>query len=107
MLSPGKGKTHRAYLWAYTSTQFAEVRAVVYEFADGRSGEHARTFLGNWRGKLVVDDYSGYKAGFKLGITEIGCMAHARRKFFDLHASKKSQIAEQALKCFVAPQSGS
>ena len=75
MLSPGKGKTHRAYLWAYTSTQFAEVRAVVYEFADGRSGEHARAFLGNWRGKLVVDDFSGYKAGFKLGITEIGCMA--------------------------------
>ena len=29
-------------------------------------------------------------------------MAHARRKFFDLHASKKSQIAEQALKFFVA-----
>jgi len=102
MLSPGKGKTHRAYLWAYSSTQYAEVRAVVYEFADGRSGEHARAFLGNWRGKLVVDDYSGYKAGFKLGITEIGCMAHARRKFFDLHASKKSQIAEQALKFFVA-----
>ncbi|WP_429498055.1 IS66 family transposase [Robbsia andropogonis] len=102
MLSPGKGKTHRAYLWAYTSTQFADVRAVVYEFADGRCGEHARAFLGKWRGKLVVDDYSGYKAGFKLGITEIGCMAHARRKFFDLHASNKSQIAEQALKFFVA-----
>ena len=82
MLSPGKGKTHRAYLWAYSSTQYAEVRAVVYEFADGRSGEHARTFLGNWRGKLVVDDYSGYKAGFKLGITEIGCMAHYPERGF-------------------------
>lgn len=31
------------------------------------------------------------------GITEIGCMAHARRKFFDLHAANKSQLAEQAL----------
>jgi len=102
MLNPGKGKTHRAYLWAYTSTQFADVRAVVYEFAEGRSGEHARAFLGDWRGKLVVDDFSGYKQGFKLGITEIGCLAHARRKFFDLHASNKSQIAEQALKFFVA-----
>ncbi|WP_176324643.1 IS66 family transposase, partial [Burkholderia vietnamiensis] len=63
-------------------------------------GEHARTFLGRWRGKLVCDDYSAYKAGFELGITEIGCMAHARRKFFDLHANHKSQIAEQALKYF-------
>jgi transposase len=51
----------------------------------------------NWRGKLVCDDFSGYKAGFDLGITEIGCMAHARRKFFDLHATNKSQIAEKAL----------
>ena len=30
-------------------------------------------------------------------MTEIGCMAHARRKFFDLHAANKSQLAEQAL----------
>jgi len=30
-------------------------------------------------------------------MTEIGCMAHARRKFFDLHAANSSQLAEQAL----------
>ncbi|MFJ1257155.1 IS66 family transposase, partial [Cupriavidus sp. CuC1] len=102
MLSPGKGKTHRAYLWAYTATQFADLRAVVYDFADSRAGEHARTFLGDWQGKLVCDDYGGYKAGFQQGIIEIGCAAHARRKFFDLHASNKSQIAEQALKFFAA-----
>ena len=29
--------------------------------------------------------------------TEVGCLAHARRKFFDLHASNKSQIAHSAL----------
>lgn len=100
MLVPGKGKTQRAYVWAYATTQFADVRAVVYEFADSRAGEHARKFLGNWRGKLVCDDHSGYKAGFELGITEIACVAHARRKFFELHASNKSAIAEQALKYF-------
>ena len=32
-----------------------------------------------------------------VGITEVGCMAHARRKFFDLHVSNKSEIAQQAL----------
>ncbi|MPW24173.1 IS66 family transposase, partial [Paraburkholderia sp. CNPSo 3157] len=63
MLVPGKGKTQRAYVWAYATTQFADVRAVVYEFADSRAGEHASTFLGKWRGKLVCDDYSAYKAG--------------------------------------------
>jgi transposase len=100
MLSPSKGKTHRAYLWAYTATQFTDLRAVVYDFAESRAGEHARNFLGEWQGKLVCDDYGGYKAGFQQGITEIGCAAHARRKFFDLHATNKSQIAEQALKFF-------
>ena len=102
MLVPGKGKTQRAYVWAYATTQFADVRAVVYEFADSRAGEHARAFLGKWRGKLVCDDYSAYKAGFELGITEIGCVAHARRKFFELHANHKSQVAEEALKYFGA-----
>jgi hypothetical protein len=31
-----------------------------------------------WKGKLVTDDFSGYKACFELGVTEVGCMAHAR-----------------------------
>jgi hypothetical protein len=53
--------------------------------------------LAAWSGKLVCDDFAGYKASFELGITEIGCMAHARRKFFDLHVANKSQLAERAL----------
>ena len=97
MLAPGKKKTHKAYVWAYCSTPFSDLKAVVYNFAPTRAGEHARNFLGDWQGKLVCDDYSGYKAGFGNGITEIGCMAHARRKFFDLHQANQSTLAEQAL----------
>ncbi|EGH25504.1 putative transposase, partial [Pseudomonas amygdali pv. mori str. 301020] len=29
-------------------------------------------FLRAWSGKLVCDDFAGYKASFELGITEIG-----------------------------------
>jgi transposase len=97
MLAPGNKQTHRAYVWAYCSTPFSSLKAVVYDFAPGRSGEHARAFLGDWRGKLVCDDYGGYKASFGQGVTEIGCMAHARRKFFDLQSTGKSQLAAQAL----------
>jgi transposase len=97
MLAPGKKKTHRAYVWAYASTTFSSVKGVVYDFAPNRSGEHARAFLQSWQGKLVCDDFAGYKEGFKQGITEIGCMAHARRKFYDLHAANQSQLAEYAL----------
>ena len=96
MLKPGNKKTHRAYLWAYAPGAFEDLKAVVYDFCESRAGEHARTFLGEWRGSLVCDDYAGYKAGFVGGITEVGCMAHSRRKFFDLHVSSKSQIAGQA-----------
>lgn len=31
------------------------------------------------------------------GVIEIGCMAHARRKFFDLFSTDKSPLSEQAL----------
>jgi len=102
MLAPGSKKTHRAYVWAYATTSTADTQAVVYDFSPGRSGEYARNFLGDWKGKLVSDDYGGYKASFALGVTEIGCMAHARRKFYELHATKKSILAEQALQYIAA-----
>lgn len=98
MLAPGEKKTHRAYVWAYATSQFSDVAAVVYDFSPSRAGEHVRNFLQDWKGKLVCDDFGGYKASFELGVTEIGCMAHARRKFFELHATNKSQLAEQALR---------
>lgn len=97
MLKPGNKKTHRAYLWTYAPGAFESLKAVVYDFCESRAGEHARTFLGGWKGSLVCDDYAGYKMGFGGGITEAGCLAHSRRKFFDLHVSNKSQIAAQAL----------
>jgi transposase len=97
MLSPGKGKTQRAYLWTHTPGAFEDLKAVAYDFADTRAGEHARAFLGTWQGKLVCDDYTGYKALFAQGVIELGCMAHARRKYFDLHATNKSEIAQTAL----------
>ena len=96
MLKPGTKKTHRAYLWAYAPGAFEDLKAVVYDFCESRAGENARAFLGQWKGSLVCDDYAGYKAGFVSGITESGCMAHSRRKFFDLYVSSKSQIAGQA-----------
>ena len=100
MLKPGNGKTHRAYLWAYAPGAFEDLKAVVYDFCESRAGEHARAFLGDWRGSLTCDDFSGYKALIASGVTEVGCLAHARRKFFDLHAANKSQIAEFALEQF-------
>ena len=100
MLMPGKGRTHRAYIWSYSSTQFDSVPGVVYDFADSRAAVHPKEFLAGWAGKLVCDDYSGYKGLFAAGVTEVGCLAHARRKFTDLWVNHHSALAEEALKLF-------
>lgn len=102
MLKPGLSRTHRAYLWSYSSSEYDVLPAVVYDFTEGRGGQHARAFLGIWSGRLVCDDYSGYKALFDRGIVEVGCMAHARRKFHDLYANNRSELAEEALRYFAA-----
>lgn len=97
-LDPGKGKTKRAYLWAYRSNHLDEgPPIVIFEFQPGRSSSHARSFLANWQGHLMVDDYAGYKSLFSQGITELTCLAHARRKFFDLHAANQHPVAAEAL----------
>jgi transposase len=95
-LEPGAGKTKRAYLFAYR-TAAAEQPIVVFDYCPSRSGQHARQFLGHWRGALMVDDFGGYKALFAQGVTELGCWAHARRKFVDLHAASGSAIAAEAI----------
>jgi transposase len=102
MLKPGLGRTHRAYLWSYSSSEYDELQTVIYDFADSRGGVHARDFLGTWSGKLVCDDYSGYKALFERGVIEVGCMAHARRKLHDLYANHSSDIALEGLRFFAA-----
>ena len=108
MLKPGNKKTHRAYIWTYCTTSYDALKAVVFDFAEGRGGQHVRGFLGldtnagknGWHGKLVCDDFSGYNACFELGVTEVDCLAHARRKFHELWANHGSQVGERALKFF-------
>jgi transposase len=96
-LKPGEKGTLRAYLWAYSPSKYDSLKAIIYDFTKGRSGKHASDFLGDWQGKLLVDDFSGYKELFRHGLTELGCMTHARRKFYDLHQSNGSEVVAQAL----------
>lgn len=98
-LDPGSGKTKHAYLWAYRSNSLDDGPSiVVFDYQTSRAGSHARAFLQDWRGHLMVDDYSGYKALFTAGPTELACLAHIRRKFFDVHAASGSPVAEEAIR---------
>lgn len=94
-LDPGAGKTKRAYLFAYRSSGSPPI--VVFDYCSSRAGKHAATFLGGWRGALMVDDYGGYKQLFATGITELACWAHARRKFYEAWKASGSDLAKAAV----------
>lgn len=100
-LDPGKGKTRKSYLWAYRSNDLElGPRIIIFDYQAGRSGRHVQSFLENWQGHLLVDDYGGYKALFsrtESPCAELACWAHARRKFFDLHQANNSPMALEAL----------
>ena len=101
LLAPGKGKTKRAYVWVYRTTNFVAIngkgRAVLFDFTASRAGEHPRRVLQDFGGTLVTDDYSGYHALQAQGVTAALCWAHARRKLFEAHEFNGSQIAGQAV----------
>ncbi len=98
-LDPGKGKTQRAYLWAYRSNALGGgPPIVVFDYQTSRAGVHAANFLANWQGALMVDDYAGYKGLFRGTVIELACLAHIRRKFFELHQASPSPLAAEALR---------
>ena len=101
-----KAKLKQGYVWAYLTPQHCQsyggFKAVVYDFAESRRNEHPKAFLDKWQGQLICDDYNGYKCLFHptQGVTEVGCMAHARRKFHELHIKGQSLVAHEALALF-------
>jgi len=73
-----KGSTYTGYLWAYISA----AREVVFDFTPTRSREGPLRMLQDYQGYVQADAYSGYDELFRRSeVTEVGCHAHARRKF--------------------------
>jgi len=69
----------KAYIWTFVAENL-----VAYRFSPNRSGDTPMDVLGGTRGTLVVDMYTGYNAVTGVdGRERAGCLAHARRKFFE------------------------
>ena len=76
--STSQGSRH-SYLWAYVGDR----DEVVFDFTLGRGREGPRAFLGDYRGRLQVDAYSGYDEVIRQNeLIAVGCWAHARRRFY-------------------------
>ena len=59
LLAPGRGKTKKAFVWVYRTTNFVAQRAVLFDFCASRAGEHPGRILKDFSGTLVTDDFSG------------------------------------------------
>jgi hypothetical protein len=106
VLDPGRGRTKTGRLWCYVRDDrpFAGQvpPAVLYHYSPDRKGEHPREHLTSFRGILQADGYAGYAGLYNRGVTEAACWAHARRKFFDVHATTQSPLAAEALQRIAA-----
>ena len=80
---PDKSPESLSYMWV-RRTGDIEHPIVLFDYDPSRAGAVVRSLLGDYQGYLQTDDYAGYhKTGGRDGITHLGCMAHARRKFVD------------------------
>lgn len=102
VLEPGLGRTRTARLWTYVRDDRpfggADPPAALYRYSPDRKGEHPRDHLRTFRGILQADGYAGFTALYGDGrVVEAACLAHARRKFWDVHEATKSPLAREAL----------
>ena len=70
-------------LWVYRGDESEPY--TVFDFTPDRSRDGPRNWLGDYRGWLQADAYSGYDELFRTrsDLIEVGCWAHARRYFFE------------------------
>lgn len=84
---PDRDPSKLSQMWVRRST--GDTPIILFDYSPSRSGVQACTLLKNFSGYLQTDDYAGYNRVVKAnGLTQLGCNAHARRKFDE---AKKSE----------------
>ena len=83
-------KTRKANLWAWVGDR----REVVYDFTLTKEQGEPSRFLGRWSGHLQCDAASNFHQVLASGeVIEVGCWAHARRRFVDALASDTARAS--------------
>ena len=107
LLAPGTGKTATGRAWTYVRDERPwkgdASPAAWYRFSADRKAAHPKSHLAGYAGWMHSDGYAGFGALARAGpVREVACLAHARRKFFDVHAAQGSTIAAEALERIAA-----
>ena len=85
-------RARTARLWVYLGDRGHPY--AVYDYTSDRSRDGPEKFLGDFKGYLQADAYSGYDRIYSRGVVEVGCFAHARRKFYDARMSDPERAHE-------------
>jgi len=96
----GRSDQQKSYMWLARGGPPGKI-VVLYEYRKTRAAYNAKALLQGYRGYLQTDGYGGYDKAVEdmPGIVQVGCFAHARRKFFEASkASKKPKSAEEGIK---------
>lgn len=89
-----KGDTHKGYFWVYYSPM---TKTVCFQYRKGRGRAGPKEFMKDFKGAIQADGWQVYDKFEKhKGISLLGCMAHARRKFEEATDNDKSR-AEHVL----------
>jgi len=90
----GNGKLKKARLWVCVRGG-TDPPLTVYDFSVDRSKKRPLDFFKDYQGYVHADAYSGYDELFqKEGIVEVGCWAHARRKFDEAATSRPKEATD-------------
>ena len=107
VLAPGTGKTKTGRFWTYVRDNRPAgdnaAPAVWFAYSPNRKGEHPQRHLAKFAGILQADAFAGFNKLYEGGaIQQAPCMAHIRRKFFDLMKAHNSPIAAEAVQRIAA-----
>jgi hypothetical protein len=94
VLDPTREVRRTGRLWVYLGD--GESEEVIFDYTPDRSRDGPTRFLAGYKGYLQADAYAGYDSLYAGGeVIEVGCWAHARRKFFDAMKtdSRRCQVA--------------
>lgn len=90
VLDPPQNKTRESRLWVYIGDE--DHPFTVFDYTPTRCREGPEDFLRDFEGFLQADAYKGYDDLYRDGtIVEVGCWAHARRRFFDAQTSDRAR----------------
>ena len=112
VLAPGRGRTRQGRFWVYAFDprpwRGHGAAAAFYRYSPDRKGERPREHLEDFEGWMHADGYTGYDAltqprgNRPPQVIHVACMAHVRRKLFEVFEATRSPIAEAALQRIAA-----